>query len=199
MNRMKQSLCTLLFFMCSLFLGLPEAAQAAPITLDFSSGIYSAQPPFGYVNQYQQDGFTVATQSNLNQFSAINGSYGPTLAWYDYGTVIRFNAGGTRFDLASVDIPVSAFAGLRFQSSTGAVVSVGSLTGTLAFANAGWTGIDYFTVQTVAGFNILTQIDNVVVQPVPLPGALGLLISGIVGMGVARRTVGSKKLATSNQ
>jgi len=164
-----------------------EATFAAPVTLDFSSGIYSTRPPLGYVNQYQEDGFTVATQSALNQFSTVGGTYGPTLAWYESGVVIRIDRGGALFNLDSVFIPVPAYAGLRFQSSTGAVVTVGSISGTLTFADLGWSGIDYFTVRTSAGFNILTQLDNVVVNSVPLPATLPLLLSGLVGLVAMRK------------
>ena len=164
-----------------------KTAFAAPVTLDFSSGTFSARPPLSYVNMYQQDGFTVTTQSVWDEFSMTGGTYGPTLDWYNASTVIRFDRGGGLFNLDSVDIPIPAYAGLVFESSTGAMISLGSGTGTRLFPDAGWSGINYFTVRKLTSVDILTEIDNVVVNPVPVPTALTLFLSGLAGLAAMKK------------
>ena len=176
----------LLFF--SLLFLMGQASFAATVAIDFSSGVYSAR--LGYVNVYKEDGFTISTQSNVDSFSQVGGNYGPTLAWYNHATVIDVNRGGALFSVNSIDFVVPAYAGVTFASSTGGVLTVGSITGTKLFPTSGWSNIQSFTITTTTATNILTQLDNLVVTtPVPLPPALILLASGILGLaGIQRRS-----------
>ncbi len=154
--------------------------HAAPINLDFSSGTYMQRPPLNYVNLYEQDGFSVYTVDSLHQFHETFGSYGPRLAWYEGDTVIRID-GPSSFTLTSIEVPTPAFAGLKFTSSKGEVVTTGSATGTIFFTGPGWAGMEYFTVNTQLSTDILTELDNFVVTSVPLPSALVMFSSSLIG------------------
>ena len=176
----------LLFF--SLLFLMGQASFAATVAIDFSSGVYSAR--LGYVNVYKEDGFTISTQSSLDSFSQVGGNYGPTLAWYGYAKVINVNHGGAFFSVNSIDFANPAYAGVTFESSAGGVFTAGAITGTKLFPASGWSNIQSFTIRTTTATNILTQLDNLVVTtPVPLPPALLLLASGILGLaGIQRQS-----------
>ncbi|MBI5460704.1 MAG: hypothetical protein HY941_00775 [Gammaproteobacteria bacterium] len=172
-----------LWFVCLCGLFVFGSAPAGAITLDFSSGVYNSTCCGS--NQYREDDFLVSAWPN---FSKVFGNYGPRLAWYDgWGTIrVEYTLGA--FDLNSVYVPVSPYAGLVFTSSTGAQISFGSGTGTLVFSGPQWTNIDYFTIRNMTGTNILTQLDNFVLTPqvqtvaTPVPPALALLASGMIAL-----------------
>ncbi len=180
-GRLKQLLVFSALLFCSV-----SRLHATPVTLDFSSGAYIQRPPLNYVNLYEQDGFSVYTEDSLHQFHETFGSYGPRLAWYEGDTVIRVD-GPALFTLTSIDVPTAAFAGLEFTSSKGDVVTAGSGTGTIFFTGPGWSGMKFFTVNTRTGFDILTELDNFVVATVPLPSAVVLFLSGVIGIVALKR------------
>ncbi|CAB5151880.1 hypothetical protein D3OALGA1CA_4476 [Olavius algarvensis associated proteobacterium Delta 3] len=159
--------------------------SAAVVTLDFSSGDYIERPPSYNVNQYDQDGFSVYTTDPSDTFHETFGTYGPTLAWYETDIVIRID-GPEPFTLRSVDVPTPAFAGLEFTSSTGGSIQTGSGTGTLYFSGPDWSDMDYFTVRTPLSFDILTELDNIEINTVPLPSSLFLLASCLIGLRIFR-------------
>lgn len=158
------------------FISKPSAA--ATVTIDFESGAYSSRS--GSVNVYKEDGFTVATRSPLSSFSQVFEKYGPALAWYEYATVIDVNRGGELFNVNGIDLAAPAFAGVTFESSTGGLLKLGSSSGTKIFPETGWTNLQSFTIRSSSSFDILTQLDNLVVTPVPLPPAALLLVSGLI-------------------
>jgi hypothetical protein len=153
----------ILFLALCLFVVHTNKSFGAGITLDFSSGHFTSQPPFSNINRYEQDGFSVRTVDPSHEFSTTFGTYGPTLAWYESETVIRVDAGGEKFSLLSIEIVTPVYAGLIFQSSRGGKVSVGNITGELTFTGSGWTDIEYFTITTQLNFNVLAELDNMVI------------------------------------
>ena len=175
-------------FACLCGASMVAATPVSAVTLDFSSGTYNN--PYANSWLYEEDGFRVTASLG---FSRTFGTYGPTLAWYNGAGMIRVEYTAGTFDLQSVQVPVAAYAGLAFSSPTGAEWTFGSATGTLSFWGADWTDISYFTVRTLTGVDMLTQLDNLVLYPreqivaTPLPPAMLLLTTGLLALATGAR------------
>lgn len=186
------------------------SAHAAPVTLDFSSGVYSSPG----CASYTQDGFTVAmlphpsggehtdgcTEVALGTFGNPNGNI--MLSFHNQfptGTIapLRLSFAGGTLDVQSVEIPVLDIYGgsgnpngLLFTSSTGAMQFVtAGVTGTITFG-AGFSNIAFMEFQIALGGLSEHALDTFVVtghSNAPAPGTLALLGLGVLGLGATRR------------
>lgn len=152
---------------------------ATPVILDFSSGTYNFAN-----NKYEEDGFIVSASRGFHSVM-LN-----TLSWSGGDNVITLSReSGEVFDLVDLDITVRAFAGLVFESSKGAMVSVGSISGLFSFSGDQWRGIDFFTIKNSIDANILTQIDDIRLaetRVIPAPPTIVLISLMALVWGVRR-------------
>lgn len=189
-------------------------AAASPVTLDFSSGVYSSPG----CDSYSQDGFTVATvippsggghtdgctEVATGIFGNPNGNI--MLSFHNHNPTggvapLRITFGAGTLDVHSVDIPVLDIfggsgnpQGFRFTSSSGATQTVAAgVTGTITFG-AGFSNISFLQFQiAVSGLPLLEHaLDSFVVtghpfEGAPAPGALALFGLGLLGLGATRR------------
>lgn len=154
---------------------------AEPIILDFSSGSFSENN-----RKYNKDGFVVEASHG---FHSVNLG---TLAWYETTNLITVSYGNELFSLESLDVVARAFAGLMFASSRGGSIRLGSGVGHFDFFGEDWTDIEYFTISTSLNtFDVLTQLDNIVVSPVSVsvsePPTIAILVLALGLLANMRR------------
>jgi hypothetical protein len=152
----------------------PHGAARAE-TIDFGTAFQSLP--------YSEDGVTF---TNLGTSLATVGGFGAerSLAAGTNDQPIRVRATSpVPFDLVSLDFE-QVFQTIRIESSLGGLVSVTFSPGTINFASVtGFQGINYFEIihdppQANGGSNV----DNIVINFVPEPGALALLAIGGIAL-----------------
>ncbi|MGD9635450.1 MAG: hypothetical protein AB7G28_26065 [Pirellulales bacterium] len=165
------------FSLATLFsLVASHAAAAEPVTLDFdnlSRGLIAIP--------YTEDGFTVTAPSRGNGAGICRGSDDGYLCGGTNTIPIRFRiTGETPFDLVSLDVE-QVFRSWRIEASSGAILSLGSQTGTQSpgtidfEALPGWRGLSYFEIVHDPGqANGFINADNISLLPVPEPSTLAL-------------------------
>ncbi len=161
------------YILCILCLLVQSTASAQSVTLDFSSGSFNSARSI-----YQEDGFIVKASHGFHRIPTGN------LAWYEAGSFITIAAGNSgHFNLNSLTIVSPPFSGLTFESSKGGLLRIGSITGPLSFDGPAWNDITSVKISQTYSNNILNQIDNIVLTPVPEPASLLLMISGLAVIG----------------
>jgi len=180
----------IIFFLSLMVFG---SAQAALITLDFTTGSYSDRDIQGlYYDTYTQDGFTLTTQITANHLDPNiyvgnmafhNGPENPTT---DNNLILTYSGGA--FDLTSIDFSGFRFNGtsLDLQGSNGATESITTIgLNSLSFLNV--TSVNF----SITGSSGVAGWDSLVVNtaPVPIPAALWLFVSGLAGfLGIRKRS-----------
>lgn len=145
-------------------------------TLDFSSGQYN---PSNTV--YAESGFTVQASHGFHNVRL------GTLAWYEGDNTITITSDGGDFDLTQLTLANTAYAGMRFESSKGGSKVIGGISGVLDFSGESWQSVSYVKIRTVTAMDVLNQIDNMVVTPVPESASSLLMSLGLVAIAVMVR------------
>jgi len=140
----------ILFLTC---IWLVPQAEAAQVTLDFSSGTYVSSSFYG------QDNFTV---------EALNGTfyqlgYAGTLKWYYKTTTIRIQHHLGKFSLRQMDRVVPLWYGMVFTSSKGgSLFTAGASMEKVVFSGPEWEDVEYIEIRS--GGDILVVLDNIVLD-----------------------------------
>ena len=145
-------------------------------TLNFSSGQYNAAN-----SVYTESGFTVQASHGFHTVHL------GTLAWYEGDNTITITSADSAFDLHQLTLVNTAYAGMIFESSKGGSKSIGGISGLVSFSGDEWQSLSYLKIRTITGGDILNQIDNIVLSPVPEPGALTLMGIGVAAMLAVHR------------
>jgi len=194
MRKIIASVFTLTFIVSGVVLA-PSEAQANTVNLDFSSGTFYDRPTGTGLDFYTQDGFIVEIENTAHN-TAMDTC--PTRWCFDNNyttpaetTLITRDDGGV-FDLNSIQIlQTHTSHGLNFSADGGAFLNIKSI-GTASFGPE-FTGITILRIDIpCAGQYVSCQatIDNVnlTVGAVPIPSAVWLFCSGMVGLtGIARK------------
>jgi hypothetical protein len=187
-------------------------AMAAPVTLDFSSGVYSAD-----CGTYTQSGFTVATQAGdhtdgcaavVATFAALypdlyGSAVGDVMLSFHDGAgnsppnILSVSYGGGAFDLNSIDIPeIDVYftpgnpSGFLFTASGGGTLTIlPNVYGTINFGSD-FDNITSFTLQitegTGAALNLEHALDTFVLNTLPAPvGVPEPMTLSLLGAGLA--------------
>lgn len=165
------SLATLNLLATLSLLIVSHGAAADPATLDFDN-LSRGQ----FTIPYTEDGFTVTAPSRGNGAGVCGGSEDGYLCGGTNTIPIRFRtAGETLVDLVSLDVE-QVFRSWNIEASSGAILSLGSQTGTqspgtIGFeALPGWRRLSYFEiVHDPAQANGFINVDNIRLLPVPNP------------------------------
>lgn len=179
-----------------------SSVQAAPLTLDFTSGAYGIDEKTQLFDTYSQDGFTLTKEKdgnhldkNLEQLSNIGFHNGIGNVISDNNLVLTYT-GGT-FDLTNIDLKIFVYGvkSLDLTGSNGTMVSLDindiginslpflnitsvifSITDDFSGAGAGGVGWDSLVVNTTP-------------STVPVPAAVWLFGSGLIGLFRMRKKV----------
>lgn len=171
-----------------------SAAQAAPVTLDMTSGVNANLNGSAVFDTYAEDGFRLRLvragdhydPGFIGDIGIHNGfSNGDDVSW-----VLDFF--GASFSLASINIAgyVDGAASLTLTGSNGATQVLSGL-GTLAITGMGNVTSVVFNIDQDGGTQGIgiseINVDNTPAQQLPLPGSLGLIGLGLTIFSVARR------------
>ena len=176
-----------------------SSIQAAPVTLDFTSGTYSRTHTTGYYDTYTEDGFTLTPLEEGNHFDSYIGAMtfhnGTDNVVDDNNLVLTYSGGA--FDLTSIDSVAFEFGAtsLDLLGSDSTTQSIGVSSHALSFLNvnsvifsvappSGWS---------IAGWNSL----EVNTTPVPVPAALWLFGSALIGLVGVRRKLSKASAITA--
>jgi len=169
-------------------------ANSATITIDFESLEHS--DPYITIDSYSEDGFLFTVQNSLL------GVRGTTDAWYAGSTALYngfggketvFTKGGEAFDLLSIDVSEIE---IPLGSSTVTFTRDGGHSQT--FVTDGPFGFETFlfdsrflgatSVSWVSEFGTpIPQVDNIIINTVPIPATTWLFGSALAGLGWIRR------------
>lgn len=171
-----------------------SAAQAAPLTLDMSSGVHANLNGSVVFDTYTEDGFRLRLvragdhydPSFIGDIGIHNGfSNGDNVSW-----VLDFF--GASFSLLNVNIAgyTDGASSLTLTGSNGATQVLSGL-GTLAVAGMGNVTSVVFNIDQDGGTQGVgiseINVDNAPAAQVPLPGGLALLGLGLSALGLMRR------------
>lgn len=145
-------------------------------TLNFSSGQYNQLN-----NLYSESGFTVQASHG---FHTVNLG---TLAWYEGDNTITIASDSDYFDLVQLTLANTAYSGMIFESSKGGSKSIGAISGIVNFTGDAWQSISYVKIRSLTGTDILNQVDNIVLTPVPEPAAFILMGLGLAAVALICR------------
>ena len=173
--------------------------NAVAVTIDFQSLEHNDASQSTHGPSYTEDGFTIsgelASYGTLSTF--YKGSTSVSFLLQGVDGILTANNGGA-FSLSSIDL-VEVNSGTPYATITftGASVTLGTVTQSFQLdGNPGFQTFDF----TVPGFDDVTSVswqnnplfhefDNIVVSQVPLPAAVWLFTSGLLGLiGVSRRS-----------
>lgn len=171
-----------------------SAAQAAPLTLDMSSGVHANLNGSVVFDTYTEDGFRLRLvragdhydPNFLGDIGIHNGfSNGDDVSW-----VLDFF--GASFNLLNVNIAgyADGAASLTLTGSNGATQMLSGL-GTVAIAGMGNVTSVVFNIDQDGGTQGVgiseLNVDSTPAQQLPLPGPLGLIGLGLTILSVTRR------------
>jgi len=170
-----------------------SVAQAGPVTLDLTSGVFTNVHGSAVVDTYVEDGFRLRMvragdhfdPAYISDIGVHNGfQNGDDVSW-----VLDFF--GASFSLLNVNIGGydSGAASVTLTGSNGATQTLSGL-GALAVAGMGDVTSVVFNIAQDGGTQGVGMAEiNVApaLQPVPAPGTLGLLGLGLSALGLARR------------
>ncbi|WP_342119011.1 PEP-CTERM sorting domain-containing protein [Pseudoduganella sp. OTU4001] len=170
------------------------AAQAAPVTLDLTSGSHANLNGSAVFDTYTEDGFRLrmvraGDHYDLNYIGDLTFHNGPSNG-DDASLVLDFF--GASFNLANINI--AGYAGgansITLTGSNG-VTQVLSGLGTLSVAGMGNVTSVIFDIDQDGGAQAVglseLNVDTTPTQQVPVPGTLGLLGLGLPALVLARR------------
>src|SRR3989344_1709335 len=172
----------------------PLAARAAIVVIDFDSattgGLLTAD--------YLEDGYKMQSLSGHYDIVAAGGTGHTQYLGLDTVSssvsVVRFtNIAGENFDLLSLDVmytPSPNFEDQIVTSSAGGGMLL-SAAGIQYFSGPSWTNLSWIDIRStvpIVTLPIAAGFDTITLQTVPLPPALLLFGSGLMGLlGLARR------------
>jgi len=183
-----------LVFLAVTTLHFPLAARAAIVVIDFDSattgGLLTAD--------YLEDGYKMQSLSGHYDIVAAGGTGNTQYLGLDTVSssvsVVRFtNIAGENFDLLSLDVmytPSPNFEDQIVTSSAGGGMLL-SAAGIQYFSGPSWTNLSWIDIRStvpIVTLPIAAGFDTITLQTVPLPPALLLFGSGLMGLlGLARR------------
>ena len=182
---------------------LSSSLNAATITLDFTSGVFSdvkgtidsstGNPSPANVDTYIQDGFTLTTIDAGNHIdiggvgASVGFHNGPSNPVSDNNLILTYSGGA--FDLTGIDGFVFSINNptLDFTGSNGSALSIGTAGDySLSLLNVTSVVFSMSDVGSDVGWGSLTV--NTAPSSVPVPAATWLFGSGLLGLvGLARR------------
>ena len=187
---MKKTLWKLFFVGMGFTLFLASSAMAAIVTFDTFP---FAQPAisFPYDSVYTENGMKVISRSNNAGLG--DNFYSPfvvkvtsnTVYFHGVNEYIEFRmVDGSRFNLLSLDLFTNGYYGRTLETSAGAVLALPNTSGHVSFSGQEYSNLEWFRAGT--GW-FATELDNITFSAVPIPSAIWLLGSGLVGLVVIRR------------
>ncbi|MEW8029365.1 MAG: hypothetical protein AB2792_08390 [Candidatus Thiodiazotropha sp.] len=188
---MRHKTTTALMF---LFAGLgliTVAGTTHAAILDFSSGTFLDRPPGAGLDYYAQDGYIVeiADPGHNTSMGTCPGRWCFDNLWgVPAETTFLTSADGSAFDLTSLQVFQSA-QGLNFTADGGAFLNSTDL-GTIFFGPE-FQDITLLRIDIPCrgpGASCRVTLDNIDVNPVPIPAAVWLFGSGLLGLiGLSRK------------
>lgn len=198
----------LLGVLCAMLVLLSFNTHAVTINFDSLIHVDGLEEPEG--TSYTEDGFTISAKNTTAAGQTFLYSFGTTSDWYRGSTALHNGtnstsdpvmqlaaSGGDAFNLTSIDL-AEVNSGKAEVTFTGFILGGGTVTQSFTLDGAFTTGSGFQSFG-FTGFNNLThvewnnadpfhQFDNIVVNTVPLPAAIWLFGSGLLGLlGVTRR------------
>lgn len=174
--------------------------NARAVTLDFQSLEHVDALQTLHGTTYAEDGFTI-TAPSLFSFGTLSAEYRGSTALRNgnQGTSTQLSAdNGSAFNLVSIDL-AEIDAGTATVGFTGFLAGGGTVTQSFTLDDSFTTGTGFETF-VFSGFSDITsvkwdngnpyhQFDNIVASTVPLPAAVWLFGSGLLGLfGLSRRS-----------
>jgi hypothetical protein len=198
-----------IFLSIPLLIGSLSRAEAIPVTIDFSSGVYSSVSP-GLDNFYTEDGFSIYTPDADHFDSGPNGPLTPVgrpfLVFHEgsanpVNNLITLDFGGAAFDFLSFDLLIDPTVINTTNPAMAVTASDGSTLNTtngfIGTYTPGWTNVTWVTFDIITSSNCCNVnmdnlvLDNQIVASVPEPSVFDLLASGLVALiifgGLSRR------------
>ncbi len=175
--------------------------NAAAITLDFTSGVFSdvkdtinstTGDSNNGVDTYTQDGFTLTTQAagnhiDPNAIAAVGFHNGPSNPVADNNLILTFSGGA--FDLTGINGFVFSINSptLDFTGSSGLTETI-TVAGNYSLSLLNVTSVIFSTSNVGSDVGWSSLIVDTTPSSVPLPAAIWLFSSGLIGLvGLSRR------------